>query len=199
MAKATKTEEVREGFTRFTIDLPTSVVIESRGGRAVADVSQLSPEIIARLAEHGLEQKAGDSASGCMKEAGFDGLKRADLDADQSAKVVAVVNKNMADTLNSLYEGVWAERREGAGPAVDPTTAARRVVLRSDVEKAFGKETWKAMEVANQNAALDGVYPTLDADDQAKVDEAVAARIAALDAARAAKAKLGGIKVSVKR
>lgn len=195
-----KNTAVAEGFTRFQIDLPTEIVIESRGTRVIADASKLSAEIVARLAEHGLAQKAGDSAANCIADAGFDPklVKRSEMSPEDLQKVLDSAQASMNETLDQLYEGIWAVRRVG-GAGVAPEVKARRFVLSPNLEAAYGKETWKAMEDDARNEALDSAYAGLDAEDLAKVDAAVARRLEMLEANRKAKASVSGIRVALKR
>jgi hypothetical protein len=149
----------------FSIVLPESYGVVSRDTGVTVDVTKLSPEIIARLALHGLSQKIGDSAAGALDAAGFKGLKFKDLNDDQKAKVTEHAKASMVDTVEALVKGEWTERT--AAESVDPIVARIRVLfgamLREDAKDVYAKSI-KPLEGAERGKALDELFAGQDDD-----------------------------------
>lgn len=131
-------------MVKVTIEVPGEWLV-SKGPRdkaweasAVCDVSKLSPEIVGKLAMHGLQQKIADAAAGA---------KTAD-EAD------AAMNK----AIDSLVAGAWSSR--GTGEGIDEETRVSRSVVRSAVKAKFGSKSpewakFTGLSDADQNAKLD--------------------------------------------
>lgn len=157
------------------IDLPESHTV-TKGPRdkswlasVTCDVGKLSPEIVARLAIHGLHQKIADAASG----------------AETEAEAVASMQK----AVDAVLAGEWTQRTGGGG--VDERTSVTRSIVRAAVKAKFGAKspewtefTWRSD--ADQNAKLDEIA----AANAAAFADAIEAKLAERKAERERKAKL---------
>lgn len=125
------------------------------------DVTKLSPDIIARLATHGLHQKLADAASQS---------KTAD-------EALAAMNK----AADSLLAGEWATRRGGEG--VDEFTRIARLVVRRAIKAKLGGASpeWKAftgLADDEQAAKLDANFAKNEAVFRPEVEAEIARRAA---------------------
>lgn len=157
------------------IELPESHTV-TKGPRdkswvagVTVTLGDLSPEIVARLAVHGLHQKIADAASG----------------AETEAEALASMQK----AVDGLLAGEWTQRTGGGG--VDEVTTVRRQIVRSAVKAKFGAKSPEWTEFtgrsdADQNAKLDEIF----AENEAAFTPAVEARMAERKAERERKAKL---------
>lgn len=178
------------------IELPDTHVITSRDRNVQVAIGDLRPEIIAKLALHGLTQKVADSAASALADAGFEGMSFKDLDEADKDKVRDAATAAMNATIDSLVKGEWSERR--AAQAVDPVTKRIRVIL-GDWLRATGKEAWapfKALEGDARAEALDQFFADQDDATQAAVKEQAETELAAEAKQKAKIAKLG-LKVAV--
>ena len=179
-------------MTSFNIDLPNDYAVTSRDTFVSVDVAKLTPEIIAKLALHGLTQKVGDSAASAMADAGFKGMKFADLDETQQASVQALAKAAMAATVEALVKGEWTERREGAA-SVDPVVARVRSLFGAWL-RANAKGVWagnfKSLEADKRGPALDAFLADQDPAFGASFTEAAKDELAAEAKAKAKTAKL---------
>lgn len=159
------------------IDLPESHTVTKgpRGGAWTAsvtcDVTKLSPEIVARLAMHGLHQKIADAAAG--------------------ATTLDEANAAMQKAIDAITAGTWTSRTAGEG--VDERTRVARSVVHAAVKAKFGAKspqwaTFTGLEPAEQVAKLDAWF----AENEATFTPAVDAEIARRAAKRDAKAGLAG-------
>jgi hypothetical protein len=181
-------------MAKFAIELFNTFGITSRDIGVEVDVTKLSPEIVAKLALHGLTQKVGDSAAGALKEAGFEGRKFKDLSDDEKAKVNKVAKDTMLETIENLYKGEWAERRAGA--SVDPVTQRIRVLFGALLREQ-AKDVWatiKDLEAADKAAKLDELFAGQDDEIRADIEGNAKAQ---LEAEAKAKAKLGKVQIKV--
>lgn len=163
-------------MTKHTINLEGAFNV-SKGPRdgswraAVSiDLGALSPDIVARLIEHGLKQKVADAASGATTE----------------AEAVAA----MQQAADAILAGDWTSRRAGEG--VDEETSVGRMVARNALKTSWGakSEKWAAftgLSDDEQATKLD----TVRADNAALFAPAIAGEIAARKAKRDSKAALG--------
>jgi hypothetical protein len=107
------------------IELPSSHVVtkgprdKSWSASVTADVSALSPEIVARLAIHGLHQKIADAAAGATNE----------------AEAVAAMQK----AVDAVVAGEWTSRVAGAG--VDEETKVARSVTMAVAKTSMGAKS----------------------------------------------------------
>jgi hypothetical protein len=157
------------------IDLPESHTV-TKGPRDKAwtasvtvDLAKLSPEIVARLAVHGLQQKIADAASGAAT-------------ADEA-------NAAMNKAVDAILAGEWTSRTAGEG--VSEEVAVGRMVVRKAVKAKFGSKSpewakFTGLEPAEQNAKLDE-WLAANAETFA---EPIAEALAARAKERADKAKL---------
>lgn len=175
------------------IELPETFAIVSRDVGVEAKLADLSADIIAKLALHGLTQKVADSAAGAMKAAGFEGQRFADLSDDDKAKVQAKGKEAMAAVLESLVKGEWSERR--AGESVDPRTSRIRTIfgawLRENA-KAVWVEHFKPLDAADRGPKLDEFLAGQEADFIKAIEAEADAQLAA---EAKAKKKLGGLTI----
>lgn len=159
------------------IDLPESHVV-TKGPRdkswiasVTVDVTKLSPEIVAKLAVHGLQQKIADAAS--------------------AAKTQDEALADMQKAVDAVLKGEWSSR--GAGGGVDERTSVARSIMRSAAKARFGAKsaewaTFTGLDDAAQAAKLDEWFAA-NADALAgEVDAEMAARAKR----REAKAGLAG-------
>lgn len=160
------------------IDLPATHIV-TKGPRdkswmaeVSVDVAKLSPEIVAELAMHGLHQKIADAASAAKSE-------------DEALA-------SMQKAMDALLAGEWTRRTGGGG--VDERTR----VARSIVRKAFkdnnpagsdARETFMALDDADQNAKLDEWF----AANEDAFGPAVDAELAARKAERERRTKLAKV------
>lgn len=105
------------------------------------DVTKLSPEIVARLAMHGLHQKVADAAAGATNE--------------------AEASSAMQKAVDAVIAGDWTSRTAGAG--VDELTRVRRSVVRGAVKAKWGSKsgnwtTFTGLTDDEQNAKLDAWF-----------------------------------------
>lgn len=161
------------------IDLPESHTV-SKGPRdkswnasVTVDVGKLSPEIVARLALHGLHQKIADAASGATTE----------------AEASAAMNK----AADAILAGEWTSRTSGDGETEQQRV--ERMITRAVYKQAVGGDSpeWKefdGLDKAAQADKLDAIF----AKNEAKLRPAVDDKLAALKAERDRKA---GLKVEL--
>jgi hypothetical protein len=171
-----------------TITLPATHVVTSRDKNVEIDLASLSPEIIGRLALHGLTQKVADSAASAMADAGFAGQSFKELPDADKEKVRGFAVEAMRATADSLIKGEWTERK--AAESVDPLTARIRKLMGELLRGNPDKSAWKPFkdaEPAERGKMLDKLFADQSDDFQA---ELTAQAKAELEAERKAKAKL---------
>lgn len=156
------------------IELPASFTVMSRGVACEVSIGDLSADIIARLALHGLHQKVADAAS------------NAKAIADEAKAPVADVTANlMAGARDGLVAGTWTQRTSGAG--VDERTRVARSVVHAAVKAKFGAKspdwaTFTGLDDAAQNEKLDAWFaaneatfaPAVDAEVQRRAEKRAA-------------------------
>lgn len=159
------------------IDLPAEHTV-TKGPRdkswtsAVSvDLGKLSPEIVARLAVHGLHQKIADAASG------------AETEAEATA--------SMQKAVDAILAGEWTQRTGGGG--VDEFTLVMRQIVRGAMKAKFGAKSpewteFTGRDDAAQNAKFQEVFDA----NEATFRPLVEARVAERAAERARKGKLAG-------
>lgn len=183
---------------RITIDLPETFVMESRGARCVLNTADLSADIIARLVEHGATQKVADAAAPALADAGFKGMRFADLSDAERARVRNIAQSAMESIRDNLVAGVWAERKAGTG--LSELDRAMIAEFREKVRAAFDKrdldggrkrgETWKAMEESDRVLAIRAQIERLSAEKRDALETLAKERIAREAAAKAARDEL---------
>lgn len=147
------------------IDLPATHTV-TKGPRDKSwqseleiDVSKLSPEIVARLAIHGLHQKIADAASAAKTQE----------DADAA----------MGKAMDALLAGEWAQRSGGGG--VDEFTRVARMIVRKAFKDANGpdskeRKAFLDLDSADQDAKLDEWFAANEATFRPVVEAEVASR-----------------------
>lgn len=182
-------------MTNVSITLPADYSVESRGVFTTVELGKLSADIIGRLALHGLGQKIGDSAASAMADAGFKGMKFADLDEAQQASVRALAKAAMDATLEALVKGEWTERK--AGESVDPVAMRVRSLVGTWL-RANAKEVWaknfKDLEAADRGKAIDVFFAGQDDNTRAAFEAEASAQ---LKAEAKAKAKAAGLTIKL--
>jgi hypothetical protein len=126
-------------MAQVTIEIPASVMVESRGRGVMVDTAQLSLDIIAKLVVHGLTQKVADSASGAGGAAvaekfgaGWASVAKADrvewLKSDAGQKLAGDhAVPAMQAAVDSLYKGEWTIK--GASVAMPKGDPAEELAL----------------------------------------------------------------------
>lgn len=127
------------------INLPATHEVSSRGKTVTVDLAKLSPDMIAKLALHGLTQKVADAAAGAKKAAGED--------ADDAT--IADTGWNLMDAVAKRLEaGDWGAER-GGGATADPLDKWRLAVMRDIMKTPKGaalKAKHDAIDSADQKA-----------------------------------------------
>lgn len=157
------------------IDLPATHTV-TKGPRdktwlaeCEIDIAKLSPEIIARLAMHGLHQKIADAAS--------------------ASKTLDEASAAMAKAMDGLLAGGWTQRASGGG--VDEFTRVARMIVRKAFKDANGpdseaREAFMALDTGEQDEKLDEWFTA----NEDAFREPVEAEVAARKAERERRAKL---------
>ena len=186
----------RVKMNTISITLPATLPVTSRDTVVSVDMASLTADIVTKLVVHGLTQKVGDAAASALADAGFKGMKYADLTAAQQAEVQKNAKDAMQKVADALTAGDWGIERTGAA-GVSALAAERRMVLRSDVKAGWiaehGESGWKALEEAEIVEMLDATYDAQDADTQTAIDGVAQARLDAKAAAKTASKGLAGL------
>lgn len=135
---------------KFTIELPETFIVTSRGVECAVDVRALPDAIVMELALHGLTQKIADAASAAAK----------DLPAGDP-KIAENTSAMMDKARDALVAGEWSRR--GTGGGVSEETLVQRMIMRQTVKAKFGGKSpeWKkftGLDDAAQIAKLDEWY-----------------------------------------
>lgn len=142
---------------------------KSWSASVTVDLAALSPDMVAKLAVHGLQQKIADAASGATT------LDEATADMQKAA--------------DAILAGTWTSR--GTGSGVDEETRVARIVVRRVVKAKFGATSpeWKkfiGLSDDEQNAKLDAIR-------EANAEAFAAAIEAEMEARRKAAADRSGL------
>lgn len=171
-------------MTKFTIELPATHVVTSRGKHVTVDVGGLKADIIARLVLHGLTQKIGDAAAGAKAAAGEG--------ADEAA-IADTGHALMQKVAATLAAGEWGVERGGNG--VSAEHAEMRTILRPLVKAKFSN--WREMDEKARVAAIDAALGNLSDEQRAKVEAKAKAELKRkakeAEAAKALAAELGDL------
>lgn len=133
------------------------------------DLAGLSPDMIERLALHGLHQKVADAASGAL--------------------TLNEANAAMAKVADAILRGDWTSRVAGEG--VDEETTVARTIVRTALKTSWGGKspkwvTFTGLADDEQATKLDAIR----ADNPGLFDDAIAAKLAERKRERETKAKL---------
>lgn len=184
--------DMEHEMTKFAIELPATYGVTSRDIGIEVKVGDLSADMIAKLALHGLTQKVGDSAAGALKDAGFEGRKFADLSDDEKAKVREHAKASMVATVDALMKGEWAERRAGGNGLTE--VERKRLALFGEWLREDHKAVWaaefKPLEGAERQDALAAFFLGQEPEVRDHFTELAETAIAE---ERARKAKLGAL------
>jgi hypothetical protein len=162
----------------YQIELPDALVVTSRGVECVVAVKDISVELLARCALHGLTQKVADAASGAAK------------DAKDEEEVKVNTEAAMNKAVDALVKGEWGKVRGASG--VDEFTTVARQVARAAIKAKFGSKsaqwaTFTGLDDAAQSAKCDEVFAANESALRPAVEQKIAQRVSE----RKAKAKLG--------
>lgn len=168
---------------KIAIELPETYDVASRGKSVTVRLADLSPDIVAQLALHGLRQKVADAAASAAKASEGTGLA-----PDEWAKVA------MQKVVDALVAGEWAQRTASDGASAE--VRMRRTVLGEMLRKTDkGKAEWKAHE-DDRGEWLDAVFAKQPEKVQAAIMAAVEKRMAeAAEKAKQAKALAAGLEI----
>lgn len=158
-------------MTTYTITLPDSVVVTSRGIESQVDCAKFSDALVLKLALHGLDQKVSDAASGAaglaVKDKFGDKAKPVDhkpfLQSTEGKNAVAVHTQALMDkAVAGLEAGEWSQRGTGAG-AVSEETHVQRIVAKAALKGKLGgdSDAWKeflASDKGEQSEKLDSIW-----------------------------------------
>lgn len=165
-------------MTKYTIELPDTLIVTSRGVECAVDIAKINADLIARCALHGLTQKIADAASGAAKDSKSDDETRTNTDA------------LMTKARDAMYAGEWGKTRGASG--VDEFTTVARQIMRQSAKAKFGAKsaqwaTFTGLADDEQNAKLDAWFDA----NRAALTPSVEAKIKQRADERKAKAKLG--------
>lgn len=125
------------------------------------------------------------------------GVQRKFNDAVGGADTALADKVTAARQMVADYLEGKVQKARGSGEAVDPVTAAIRVILRSDYKAAWiaenGKDGWKARDEEEIVDGIDALFAAQPDEVKAQITELANAKIAADEAARKAKAGLSGL------
>lgn len=107
------------------------------GQKLVATLDKLSPEMVTRLAVHGLSQKVGDAASGFAKERDFLGAFGA-----------------MNAVWDNLQAGLWASRSGGGTSDLVAAIAKLQKVSLEDAQAAVDKADEEQVKALKKHPAI---------------------------------------------
>lgn len=184
---------------QITITLPDMLSVKRAGASVSIAADAIPVNILARLVEHGLEQKIGDAAAGSVVTAGFTkGTKFADMSDADRKKVTDTAKALMDKVADGLVAGTWGVERTG-GSGVSALAAEIRSILRPLVKAKFAN--WKDLDEKDRVAKIDAAIAALSDDQRARVTAKAQSEIdrkkAEADANRALLAGLGDIRVDL--
>jgi hypothetical protein len=184
---------------QITITLPDMLSVKRAGASVSIAATSIPANILARLVEHGLEQKIGDAAAGSVVTAGFTkGTKFTDMSDADRKKVTDTAKALMDKVADGLVAGTWGVERTGTG-GVSALAAEIRSILRPLVKAKFAN--WKDLDEKDRVAKIDATIAALSDDQRARVTAKAQSEIdrkkAEADANRALLAGLGDIGVDL--
>lgn len=179
-------------MAKFTIDLPATHVVTSRGKHVTIDLASIPEDVVTKLVLHGLTQKVADSAASATGDAR---TALGDKATDEAVKVKAAElgASAMQDVVDNLVKGIWGAVRTGGG--ITPLQAALRGVARTLFIASFNdakRAKWKALDAEARNTKLDEVIAAQSAEVLAAWTAQAEENIKAEKARKAATAKLTG-------
>lgn len=179
----------------ITITLPDMLSVKRAGASVSIPADMIPATIIARLVEHGLEQKIGDAAAGSVVTAGFTkGTKFTEMSDADRKKVTDTAKALMDKVADGLVAGTWGVERTGTG-GVSALVAEIRSILRPLVKAKYAN--WKDLDEKERVERIDASYKLLNADQKARVDAKAEADVARKRAeADANRALLAGLDVA---
>lgn len=141
-----------------TITLPEKIGVSRASGNATVSTEKLSPEIVARLVEHGATQKVGDAPSGVKAALGFvddneKALKDSDLSAEQLKAVSDKSSAMMWDVIEQLESGIWATKRASAADPLRHLRKYIRAIIRKQVKDSVDYKT-----ADDKSEYIDGLF-----------------------------------------
>ena len=124
----------------------TVFFILGNGMKASLSLKDLSPEMVERLAIHGLSQKGGDAASGMSKARDFAGALSA-----------------ISTTLDNLRNGLWSSRTGGGTSDLVLALAKLKGVSEEDAAAAVFKATEEQLKELRKHPAVKEAIAKLQA------------------------------------
>lgn len=184
---------------QVTITLPDMLSVKRAGASVSIPTDMIPATIIARLVEHGLEQKIGDAAAGSVVTAGFTkGTKFTEMSDADRKKVTDTARALMDKVADGLIAGTWGVERTGAG-GVSALQAEMRSIIRPLVKAK--NANWKDLDEKDRVAKIDATIAVLTDDQRARVtakaEAEIARKRAESDANKALLAGLGDIGVDL--
>lgn len=129
---------------KFTIEVPSVLAVTSRGQSVEVKVADLTPELMAKLAMHGLTQKVADAAAGAKK-----------VSDESDVSIEEATLSLMQKVVDRLHDGDWGVER-GGGAAADPLDKYRIEVLRDIMRSPAGEK------IKTKHDAIDGTKERRD-------------------------------------
>lgn len=120
--------------------------ILGNGTKASLSLKELTPEMVERLAIHGLSQKGGDAASGMSKARDFAGALNA-----------------IATTLDNLRNGLWSSRTGGGTSDLVLAIAKLKGVSEEEAAAAVFKATEEQLKDLRKHPAVKEAIAKLQA------------------------------------
>ena len=164
-------------MSTFTINLPDTFEVASRGKSVEVNIGSMPQEIIENAVLYGLKQKIADAASGAAASAAIAHLgnkkegesqaryKKAisewTMDKSNWSLIQVEAQRMMAAMAERLAAGEWGVQRTGGG-AVDPVTKKARqmaatILKKKLVEKYGDAKRYTGLVTAEQHKACDAV------------------------------------------
>lgn len=147
----------------ITINLPATFDVVARGKSVTVNVENLTPDIIAKLALHGLTQKIADAAASAKK-----------LAEDTGGNADDIARERMDAARVALESGNWGTRVAGA-PVTDEVKVRRKVIAEA-IRDANRGDILKDLSPADRATKLDSIFEGQSAKEQ----KAIMARVATL-------------------
>ena len=132
----------------YTITLPDTLEVSSRGQSVEFDLRELDPAMLAIAVQHGLTQKIADAAAGAAYSAALADLgnekaknkanvKEWTVDESNWAIIQKEAVRMMQVVADRLKEGDWGAVRTGGGGGVSPVVALARQMAAAIIKRGL--------------------------------------------------------------